>query len=138
MKAQLRFKLHFLRSKASKPAEYSLRTMAGNCFQELANKMQGLSSNHRHLNHYVIMSLTSRNARPAFFAGAVAFAVGIWPTLYSPLGVDKAGNPMRENRLTGAEEVRPAGSSEWVDAAKYLELTRTAQGNDSILLASQR
>jgi hypothetical protein len=84
------------------------------------------------------MSLTFRKARPAVIAGIIAFAASVWPTVYSPLGIDKAGNPMRENRFTGAEEIKPAGSNEWVDAAKYLELTRTEKETATILLASQR
>ena len=84
------------------------------------------------------MSLTSRKARPVLFAGALAFVAGVWPTLYSPLGEDRMGNPMRENRFTGAEEIKPAGTSEWIDAAKYLEVARVSRESDApLLVASQ-
>lgn len=82
------------------------------------------------------MSLKSRKARPyLMIAVLAAFAAGIWPTVYCPLGEDRAGNPMRENRLTGAEEIKPLGSSEWIDAAQYRELTRSKDDQVSNLLA---
>jgi hypothetical protein len=71
---------------------------------------------------------------PAF----IAFAAGIWPTVYSPLGEDRAGNPMRENRFTGTEEIKPLGSEAWIDAVTYREQTRAARHADLPLIASKR
>src|SRR6188768_3646010 len=75
-------------------------------FAILANNLQRGPSNRRHPPQpfRIPMSVTSRKTRPFLLAGTLAFAACVWPTLYSPLGVDRAGNPMRENRFTGAEE----------------------------------
>jgi hypothetical protein len=85
------------------------------------------------------MRLTFKKARPRLlFAGLIAFSAGIWPTLYCPLGEDKAGNPMRENRITGAEEIKPVGSSEWMDAAEYRQLTRQEPDESLMPVVVQR
>jgi hypothetical protein len=80
------------------------------------------------------MSLKSRKTRPYLLAGSLAFAACIWPTLYSPLGVDRSGNPMRENRITGVEEVKPAGYKEWIDAAQYLKLMNAGRANGPVVV----
>jgi hypothetical protein len=84
------------------------------------------------------MSFTSRKARPFLIGGMMAFGACIWPTLYSPLGEDTAGNPMRENRITGVEEIKPLGSSEWMDAAKFRELAGLNKDNSLNPVVVQR
>ncbi len=72
------------------------------------------------------MKACPKFTRPLFALGALAFGLGVWPTIYSPLGEDTAGNPMRENRFTGAEEVQPLSTGEWIDADEYREITAKA------------